>query len=67
MSNLVKESVEFKISSEVLIEQLNSVMEHNSVIVTRFCNYECISLPQENCREICIEREDIKEQFYEFN
>ena len=42
-------------------------MEHNSVIATRFCNHECMSLPQENCREICIEREDIKEQFYEFN
>ena len=46
MYNLVKESVEFKISSEIFTETLNSLIENKSVIVNTFKNCECISLPK---------------------
>ena len=45
--NLVKKSVEFYISSEVLTETLNSLIENKSVIVNTLRNRECISLPKE--------------------
>ena len=66
MYNLVKESVEFEISSEVFTETLNSLFENESVIVNTFRNRECISLPKENFQEIEVEKEDISEQFYQF-
>ena len=66
MHNLVKESVEFKISSEVFTETLNSLIKIESVIVNKFRNRECISLPKENFQEIGTEKKDIKEQFHQF-
>ena len=66
MYNLVKESVEFEISSEVFIETLNSLIENESVIVNAFRNRECISLPKENFQEIETEKEDITDQFHQF-
>ena len=62
--NLVKESVEFKISSKVFTETLNSLIENESVIGNIFRNCECISLPKENVQEIKTEKEDITEQFH---
>ena len=44
--NLVKESVEFEMSSDVFTETLNSLIENESVIVSIFRNRECISLPK---------------------
>ena len=61
MYNLVKESVEFKISSEIFTETLNSLIENKSVIVNTFKNCECISLPKENFQEIETENEHITE------
>ena len=46
--NLVKESVEFEISSGVFTETLSSLIINESVIVNTFRNCECISLPKEN-------------------
>ena len=66
MYNLVKESVEFEISSDVFTETLNSLIENESVIVNTFRNRECISLPKENFQEIKTEKEDITEQFHQF-
>ena len=65
MYNLVKESVEFEISSDVFTQTLNSLIENESVIVNTFRNCECISLPKENFQEIEIEKEDIAEQFHQ--
>ena len=66
MYNLVKESVEFEISSDVFTETLNSLIENESVIVNTFRNRECISLPKENFQEIETEKEDITEQLHQF-
>ena len=66
MCNLVKESVEFKRSSEVFTETLNSLIENKSAIVNTFWNHECISLPKENFQEIETENEDITEQSHQF-
>ena len=63
--NLVKESVEFEISSDVFTETLNSLIENESVIVNTFRNCECISLPKENFQKIEIEKKDIAEQFHQ--
>ena len=65
MYNLVKESVEFEISSDVFTEILNSLIENESVIYL-FRNRECISLPKKNFQEIETEKEDITEQFHQF-
>ena len=46
--NLVKESVEFEMSSDVFTETLNSLIVNESVIVNIFRNRECILLPKEN-------------------
>ena len=62
--NLVKESVEFEISSEVFTEIINYLIEKKSVIVNTFRNH--ISLPKGNFQEIQTENEDIKEQFHQF-
>ena len=40
--NLVKESLEFEISSDIFTETLNSLIENESVIVNTFRNRECI-------------------------
>ena len=64
--NLVKESVDFEISSNVFTETLNSLTKNESVIVNTFRNRECISLPKENFQEIEAEKEDITEQFHQF-
>ena len=56
MYNLVKESVEFEISSDVFTETLNYLIENESVIVNTFRNRECISLPKENFQEIETEK-----------
>ena len=64
--NLVKESVEFEISSDVFTETLNSLIENESVIVNTFRNRECISLPKENFQEIETEKEDITIKFHQF-
>ena len=64
--NLVKESVEFEIYSEVFTKTLNSLIENESVIVNTFRNRECTSLPKENFQEIETEKEDITEQFHQF-
>ena len=66
MYNLVKESVEFEISSDDFTETLNSLMENESFIVNTFKNRVCMSLPKENFLEIEIEKEDITRQFYQF-
>ena len=66
MHNLVKESVEFKISSEVFTETLNSLIKNESVIANKFGNRECISLLKENFQEIGTEKKNIKEQFHHF-
>ena len=52
----MKESVEFKISSDVFTETLNYLIENESVIVNTFRNRECISLPKENLQEIETEK-----------
>ena len=54
--NIVEESVEFEISSDVFTETLNSLIENESVIVNTFRNRECISLPKENFQEIETEK-----------
>ena len=59
--NLVKESVELKISSEVFTETLNSLIENESVIVNTFRNPEFISLLKENFQKIETEKVDMKE------
>ena len=64
--NLLKESVEFEISSEVFTEIVNSLIENKSVTVNTFRNRECISLPKENFQEIETEKEHITEQFHQF-
>ena len=46
MNNLVKEFVKFEISLKVFTETLNSLIENESVIVSKFRNRECISLPK---------------------
>ena len=66
MYNLVKKSIEFKISSEVFTETLYYLIENKSVIVNTFRNRECLSLPKENFQEIETEKEDITEQFRQF-
>ena len=66
MFNLVKESIDFKISSNVFTETLNSLTKNESVIVNTFRNRECISLPKENFQEIEAEKKDITEQFHQF-
>ena len=66
MYNLEKESVEFKISSEVFTKTLNSLLENESVIVSTFRNHVRASLPKENFQEIETEKENIKEQFHQF-
>ena len=43
----MKESAEFKISSEVFPETLNSLIQNKSVIVNTFRNREFTSLPRE--------------------
>ena len=63
--NLVKESVEFEISSDVFTETLNSLTEDESVTVNTFRNRECILLPKENFQEVETEKEDITEQFHQ--
>ena len=63
--SLVKESVEFEISSDVFTEILNSLIENESVIYL-FRNRECISLPKKRYQEIETEKEDITEQFHQF-
>ena len=65
MCNSAKESVVFKISSDVFTETLNSLIENESVIANTFRNRECISLPKENFQEIETEKEDITEQFHQ--
>ena len=64
--NLIKESVEFKISSKVFTEMLNSLIKNESVIVNTFQNRECISLPKENFQKIETVKENITEQFHPF-
>ena len=64
--NLVTESVEFEISSDVFTETLNYLIENESVIVNTFRNRECISLPKENFQEIETEKEVITNQFNQF-
>ena len=64
--NIVEESVEFEISSDVFTETLNSLIENESVIVNIFRNRECMSLPKENFQEIETEKEDITELFHQF-
>ena len=64
--NLVKESVEFKISSKVFTEMLNSLIKNESVIVNTLQNRECISLPKENFQKIETVKENITEQFHPF-
>ena len=64
--NVVKDPIEFKISSEVLTEKLNSLIENESVIINTFRNRECISLPKENFQESETKKEDIKEKFHQF-
>ena len=66
MYNLVKESVEFEISSDVFTEILISLIENESVIVNTFRDRECISLPKENFQEIETKNKDITEQFHQF-
>ena len=66
MHNLVKESVEFKISSEVCTERLTSLIENELVIVNTFRNREFILEPKENFQEIETEKEDMGEQFHQF-
>ena len=61
MYNLVKEYIQFEISSDVFTETLNSLIENESIIVNTFRNRECISLPQENFQKIETEKEDITE------
>ena len=52
----MKESVEFKISSDVFTETLNYLIENESVTVNTFRNREYISLPKENLQEIETEK-----------
>ena len=60
MYNLVKNSLEFKISSEIFTETLNSLTENESVIVIAFRNHECMSLPKEHFQEIETEKKNSK-------
>ena len=62
--NLLKASVDFKISSDVFTGKLNSLIENESVIVNTFRNREYIPPPKENFQEIETEKEDIMEQFH---
>ena len=64
--NLVKESVEFKISLKVFTETLNSLIKNELVIVITFRNRECISIPKVDFQKIETEKEDITEQFHPF-
>ena len=50
--NIVKESPEFEISSEVFTETLNSLIESESVIVNTFRNRKCISLLKKIFRKL---------------
>ena len=61
----MKESVDFKLSSEVFTETLNHLIENKSVIVNSFRNHECLSLPKGNFQEIETEKEGITEQFHQ--
>ena len=63
--NLVKQSVEFEIPSDVFTEILNSLIE-NELVIYLFRNRECISLPNKFFQEIETEKEDITEQFHQF-
>ena len=65
MYNLVKQSVEFEIPSDVFTEILNSLIE-NELVIYLFRNRECISLPNKFFQEIETEKEDITEQFHQF-
>ena len=58
MYNLVKESVEFKIFSEVFAEILNYLIENESVIVNAFRNR--ISRSKKKNKGIETEEEDMK-------
>ena len=49
--NLVKESAEYEISSDVFTETLNSLIENQSLIVNTFRNRKYISLRNENFQE----------------
>ena len=64
--NLVKQSVEFEISSDVSTESLDSLIENESVVFSTFRNRECISLPKDFFQEIELDKEDITEQFCQF-
>ena len=49
--NLVKESVEYEISSDLFTETLNSLIKNQSLIVNTFRNRKYISLRNENFQE----------------
>ena len=63
--NLVKESVEFEVSSEVFTETLNFLIENKSVVANTFRNRECISLTKKFFQEIQSEKKNITEQFHQ--
>ena len=62
----MRQSVEFKISSDVFTETLSSLIENELVIDNTLRNGECISIPKENFHDIEKEKEDITEQFHQF-
>ena len=59
--NVVKESVEFEISSEVFTEIINYLIEKKSVIVNTFRNH--ISLPKGIFRKFKLKRKISKNNF----
>ena len=63
--NLVKESVEFEVSSEVFTETLIFLIENKSVVANTFRNRECISLTKKFFQEIQTEKKHITKQFYQ--
>ena len=64
--DLEQESVEFKISSELFSETLNSLIENESVTDNAFRNRECISLPKENFQETETEKQISRNNFISF-
>ena len=62
----MNESVKFKISWDVFSETLSCLIENELVIITRYRNRGCISLPKDNFQEIETEKKDITEQFHQF-
>ena len=62
----MRQSVEFKISSDVFTETLSSLIENELVIDNTLRNGEYISVPKENFHDIEKEKEDITEQFHQF-